>query len=160
MPAFDKVIGAQMVLWERPGDEALRLLRVTAPPAHEQITIRIQDVTYDDFRAAVSIHRIGLVDRLIVPVKISVDGLRKIEGAQEVSNEQILQKGGNILFADELTVSSNRHCSPGARRFITRSMVLNHRGIAGVYPLRLRSPRKQRAAGSRMLTLSRLPKRL
>lgn len=103
MSRTNSVIGAQMVLWERPGDEALRLLRATAPPRHEQVYHPDAGRTFEDFEQRFqSTDR--LVDRLIVPVKISVEGLRKIEGAPEVRNEAALQIGGNVLFPDALTV--------------------------------------------------------
>ena len=103
MPRTNKVVGAQLVLWERSGDESLRLLRDTAPARHEQVYHPESGRSYEDFQKCFQAVD-ELVNRLIVPVKISVEGLRKIEGAAEVRNEQSLQLGGNVLLARELKV--------------------------------------------------------
>jgi len=56
MPRSDKVIGAQMVLWERPGMKRAAAPRHRAARATSRIYLRIQDVHTTISRSG-SIHR-------------------------------------------------------------------------------------------------------
>jgi len=106
------VIGAQMVLWERLGEEIVRLARMTAPARNEQVYNPSAGRTYEDFENRMKATDL-LLDKLLYGVRINVKGLRKIEGAPVSgltdkfgsTDQGWLQKGGDVLFGDELTVA-------------------------------------------------------
>jgi hexosaminidase len=106
------VIGAQQVLWERGGDESLRLLRQTAPARNEQVYNPGGGRTYEDFKVRLR-QTEALLDKLAVPVGLTVAGLREPEGmaGEDLSdtwgrnNEQMMQRDGNVVYTKELTVT-------------------------------------------------------
>lgn len=106
------VIGAQMVLWERLGEEAVRLTRWNAPARNEQVYNPSAGKTYEDFERRMKSTDV-LLDKLLYNVRIDVTGLRKIEGAPVAgltdkfgsTDQGWLQTGGDTLFGDVLKVT-------------------------------------------------------
>ena len=107
LPPTNVVIGAQTVLWERPGDDTIRLLRHKAPARNEHVYNPTTDRSYDDFseRLVATDH---LLDALILPVRIFATGFRPIEGATAADTEAAQQRGGPSLFSKELTIRLDR----------------------------------------------------
>ena len=99
----DGIIGAEMVLWQRPGEDAVRLLRLKAPARNERVYNPDAERSFEDFQTRLEAND-RLLEALLFPVRVSVEGLRKLEGAAAVDGELAVLKGENNLFADALTV--------------------------------------------------------
>ncbi len=102
----DKVRGSMMVLWERGGVEAIRLLRHNLAARAEATYHPDHGRSFADFQQRLS-HTDALLDKLILPVTIEATGFRPLVGLTEPKepDERWLQQGGNNLFQNKLTVT-------------------------------------------------------
>jgi hexosaminidase len=69
-----KVLGGQMVLWEKGPTEAVPMLRLKAPARQERVYAPHQKRTYEDFAARLA-RTDALLDRLLYPVQLQASGL-------------------------------------------------------------------------------------
>lgn len=74
LPPTPRVIGAQMVLWERAPQEALPMLRTKAPARQERVYSPDAGRSAEDFEARLAVTD-RLLQRLLYPVDIKIDGL-------------------------------------------------------------------------------------
>jgi hexosaminidase len=69
-----KVLGGQMVLWEKGPNDAIPMLRLKAPARQERVYAPRQTRTYADFARRLAVTD-ALLDRLLYPVKLEAEGL-------------------------------------------------------------------------------------